>query len=57
MVEYLLTHLRQCYYAAQMTYEVYWCSPEYQDKWKHIELNTDQSHPQTRLNENDYLKG
>jgi len=35
----------------------YIVSPECQAKWKHIELNTDQSQPQTRLSEYDYPKG
>lgn len=42
-----------------MLYPVYWCSSDYQARWKHIELNVDQSHPQARLGgaEHTKLKG
>ena len=44
-----VANLKEYYYAAQMRYFVYWCSPEYQARWKHIELNLVDSPPQTRL--------
>ena len=47
-------NLREYYYAAQMRYFVYWCSPEYQAKWKHIELNLANPQPQTRLGGKDH---
>lgn len=47
-------NLRQYCYATQMRYFVYWCFPEYHAKWKHIELNIDNSQPQTRLGTEEY---
>lgn len=54
-----LPNLKEYYYAAQLRYIVYWCSPEYQARWKHIELNLGQSQPQARLGGKEYtdLKG
>lgn len=49
-----LPNLREYYYAAQMRYMVYWCSLEYQAKWKHIELNLDQCQPQVRPGGKEY---
>ena len=34
-----IPNLWEYYYAAQMRYFIYWCSPEYQARWKYIELN------------------
>ena len=49
-----LPYLNEYYLAAQLRYIVYWCSPEYEARWKHIELNLDQSQPQARLCGKEY---
>uniref|UniRef100_A0A8C5GQ70 Reverse transcriptase domain-containing protein n=1 Tax=Gouania willdenowi TaxID=441366 RepID=A0A8C5GQ70_GOUWI len=48
-----LPNLKEYYLAAQMRYIVCWCSPDYQAKWKQIELNTGQSQPQTLIGETE----
>lgn len=37
-----------------MRYIIYWCSSEYQARWKHIELNLGQIQPQARLGGKEY---
>ena len=50
-----LPDFRQYYYAAQLRYVVYWCSPEYQAKWKNIEFKLDKLPPPVRLGAKDFL--
>ncbi|CAJ1058984.1 unnamed protein product [Xyrichtys novacula] len=54
-----LPDLRGYYYAAQLRYVVYWCSPNYQARWKDIEMSQGQAPPQSRLSGKEYrdLKG
>lgn len=49
-----LPNLKEYYFAAQLRYIVYWCSPNYEARWKHIELNLGQSHPQAMLGGKEY---
>ena len=49
-----LQDLREYQYAAQIRFIVYWCSQEYQARWKDIELNIYQAPPQTRLGGPEY---
>lgn len=44
-----LPSFREYYYAAQLRYIVYWCSPSYQARWKAIEMDLDRTPPQSRL--------
>uniref|UniRef100_A0A669AV81 Reverse transcriptase domain-containing protein n=1 Tax=Oreochromis niloticus TaxID=8128 RepID=A0A669AV81_ORENI len=47
-----LPNLKEYFYAAQLRYIAYWCSPDYTSKWKRIEINYCLScHPQARLGE------
>lgn len=48
-----LPNFKNYYYAAQIRYLVYWCSTDYQARWKHIELNWSKNCPQTRLGEKE----
>lgn len=49
-----LPDLKQYYYAAQMRDIVYWCSPDYQAKWKSIEFNLDKVPPPAKLGWKEY---
>lgn len=44
-----LPDFKQYYRAAQLRYTVYWCSPAYQAKWKHIEFNSGKVPPPAKL--------
>uniref|UniRef100_A0A669CJ85 Reverse transcriptase domain-containing protein n=1 Tax=Oreochromis niloticus TaxID=8128 RepID=A0A669CJ85_ORENI len=47
-----LPNFKEYFYAAQLRYIVYWCSPDYTSKWKCIEINYCSScDPQARLGE------
>uniref|UniRef100_A0A669E9I5 Reverse transcriptase zinc-binding domain-containing protein n=1 Tax=Oreochromis niloticus TaxID=8128 RepID=A0A669E9I5_ORENI len=47
-----LPNFKEYFYAAQLRYIVYWCSPDYTSKWKRIEINYCSScDPQARLGE------
>ena len=50
-----LPNLREYYYAAQLRYIVYWCSPNYQARWKDIEMRLGQAPPQSRLSGKEYM--
>lgn len=52
LVGLALMNFKEYLYAAQLRYIVYWCSPDYTSKWKHIEINYCSScQPQARLGE------
>ena len=44
-----LPNLKEYYYAAQLRYVVYWCSPTYTARWKDIELGLGPAPPQAYL--------
>lgn len=46
-----MPNLWEYYYSTQIRYIVYWCSPDYQASWKHIELGTEIFQPQAKLGE------
>ena len=47
-------NLKEYYYAAQLRYVVYWCSPTYVARWKDIELGLGRAPPQAYLFGREY---
>ena len=52
-----LPNLKEYYYAAQLRYIVYWCSPNYIARWKTIEMHLCRAPPQSMLSGQAYKGG